>query len=124
MIRFSDYISIVFRKAVSAFDLSLLTLFLTVSGNCFRRNTSATASKSDSKVSYSLTNQNGGLQFSPANTGSQFFFTCLPKAKIPRMTTPYNSVFKSFVSFPDTSRQRGTIHRLQLLLRTDQRQLM
>lgn len=124
MIRFSDYISIVFRKAVPAFDLSMLMLFLTAIGNCFRRNSNASASKPYSKVRYSLTNQNGTLQFSPANTGKQVFFTCLPKAHSPRMTTPYNSVFKSFVSFPDTSNQLGVIHHLELLLRTDQRQLM
>ena len=124
MIRFSNYISIVFRKAVPAFDLSMLVLYLMAVSKCFRRNSTAATSKSDSKVSYSLTNQNGTLTFPPANTGEQGFFACLPKAKSPRMTTPYNSVFKIFVSFPDTSRQRGTIHRLQMLLRTDQRQLM
>ena len=124
MIRFSDYISIVFRKAVPAFDLSMLVLFLMAISKCFRRNSTVATSKSDSKVSYSLTNQNGTLPFSPAKTGEQVFFACLPKAKSPRMTTPYNSVFKSFVSFPDTSHQLGVIHRLELLLLTDQRQLM
>ena len=107
MIRFSDYISIVFRKAVPAFDLSMLMLFLTAIIICFRRNSTASTSKSDSKVSYTLTNQNGTLQFPPANTGEQAFFACPPKAKSQRRTNPYNLVFKSFVSFPDTSHQLG-----------------
>ena len=124
MIRFSDYISIVFRKAVPAFDLSMLMLFLTAIIKCFRRNSTASTSKSDSKVSYTLTNQNGTLQFPPANTGGASIFRLPAEGQKPTQDESLQFSIQKFCQFSRHFSSTRGIHPLELLLLTDQRQLM
>ena len=93
MIRFLNYISIVFRKAASAFDLSLFTALFSVVTSCFCRNSGSLSMSSPQPMNLTSTKSDYEMPLTPA---------------IPVFPLSWNdrdsSVLKSFVRFSDISK--------------------
>jgi|GEM_PF-5878588 len=114
MIRFLNYISIVFRKAASAFDLSLFTALFSVVTSCFCRNSGSLAMSSPQPMNLTSTKADYEMPLTPASAVFPLSWNYRD-----------SSVLKSFVRFSDISKLQYVLQTLLTdLQRTDQRQLM
>lgn len=114
MIRFLNYISIVFRKAASAFDLSLFTALFSVVTSCFCRNSGSLAMSSPQPMNLTSTKADYEMPLTPASAVFPLSWNYRD-----------SSVLKSFVRFSDISKLQFVLQTLLTdLQRTDQRQLM
>ncbi|MAT13363.1 MAG: hypothetical protein CMM02_20380 [Rhodopirellula sp.] len=114
MIRFLNYISIVFRKAVSAFDLSLTAVLFSSVASFFCRDSGSLATSSPQSMNLSSTKAGYEMPLTPVMPVFSLSWSCQDF-----------SVLKSFVHFYDIPKLQYVLRTLHTdLQRTDHRQLM
>ncbi|MBA62401.1 MAG: hypothetical protein CMJ76_08550 [Planctomycetaceae bacterium] len=113
MIRFSDYISIVFSKAIAAFDLSILTVLLSAVKNCLSNDSLLLVTPSTQPMRVTLVKSDYKMPITPAVLVFPLRWDCSK-----------SSVHKIFVNFPDTSKRQDASIKQAALQCTDKRLFM